>query len=81
MSCAIVTLETVYADGSGAPALVVFAGFRFAVDFLGEVSLTGLSARKAPRKVIGIAKAAYLRALHARADAAWFEKNKAMYST
>ena len=77
-----VKIETVYSDGSGAPAKVVCSGYVFAADFLGAVRLTGLSGRSAPRRVIESARRAYQQALNLHADmsASWYEANQAMYS-
>jgi hypothetical protein len=79
MSKTIVTLDNVYADGSGAPATVLCQGYYFAADFVGEVRLTSLVNRKAPRRVIESARRQYLSELRLRADANWFDLNRTMY--
>ena len=78
----MVRIEKVYADGSGAPATVSAYGHYFAADFIGEVRLTGLFGRSAPRRVIDAARRAYATALRLHPDmsADWYEANRAMYA-
>ncbi len=80
MSKAIVSLEKVYTDGSGAPATVICQGYYFAAEYVGEARLTSLTNRSAPRRVIEAARRAYVNELRARADSSWFGANRAMYA-
>lgn len=76
-----IKLETVYSDGSGAPAVVVVDGFMFSADYLGDVKLTAHSgSRKPTKRAVAVARCAYERELRARADARWFAANAVMYA-
>ncbi len=78
---AVVTLETVYSDGSGAPAVVCADGQFFAVDFVGEMRVTShATGRRIPKRTIALAKSAYMKALRSRVGAEWFALNAAMYA-
>ena len=78
-----VTIETVHADGSGAPATVTCCGYCFAAHYMGEVRLTLISnaSSRPSSRVIESAKRAYRQALflHPMVSAGWFDLNKAMY--
>jgi len=79
---AIVTIDKVYTNGSGAPAVVVCRGFYFAADFIGgEARLSTLTGRAPSRRVIAEALQAYTNTLNSRVevDADWYERNRAMY--
>lgn len=80
---AIVEIEKVYQDGSGAPASVLCQGFYFGADMIGgEIRLYAhATCRHVPRRVIESAKRQYKQALllHRDYSADWLEKNVAMY--
>ena len=75
-------IETIYPDGSGAPALVTVKGWTFRLDFLGEVKcslLTESSSRKPAPWMAEWARKTYLAELTAKAPPGWFELSKALY--
>lgn len=77
---AVVRIDTVHADGSGAPGVVEVEGYRFAMDFLGGIRLSLLGGRyRASRRAVRIARWAYEKELRRLADERWFNLNAAMY--
>ncbi len=80
-SSPVVSLEKIYADASGAPAIVEFDGMRFACDHLGSFRCNGLNGNRVPSKrVIARVRTAYLVRLRQIATPAWFANNAAMYA-
>ncbi len=79
-----VSIQDVYADGSGAPALVKLAGFTFACDILGVHKRRPVGAPRcsATERKIAERRAseAYAAELAKATDAAWMELNRAMYA-
>jgi hypothetical protein len=80
---ATITRMEVMSDGSGAPALVSFGPYRFALDYLAEVKCNLLApvsgSRRASRVAAQYARTAYEQALDERTDDGWLEANRAMY--
>jgi len=83
---ATVDLVDVFADGSGAPAVVRVGEYTWAFDMLGETSCkliggpTGYRSRKSFAIAINKARSAYAMALGHETDASWIERNAAMYA-
>ena len=75
-----VTLETIYSDGSGAPATVLVDGYYFAAEYVCEPRLHSLGNRIAPKRVLNIARHAYEREIKGRVGPDWFALNAAMYA-
>jgi hypothetical protein len=78
-----VSIECVYADGSGAPATVKVAGWTYAVDFLGAVRsvlLDKCSSTTPPKWAADHARRLYKDALDRAAPSGWYELNAAMYA-
>ena len=79
----MVTMERVFEDGSGAPAVVSVRGWTYACDFLGDVTcalITECSSRRPPKWAAKAAREQYLAELRSRAPANWFDANRAMYA-
>lgn len=76
---AVVRIDTVYQDGSGAPAVVEIDGRVFAADFLGGARLKLRSGRPSHRLFLAATRA-YVAAVYGNTDAAWRSRNSAMYS-
>lgn len=77
-----VTIQNIYSDGSGAPSTVSCQGITFSADFLGGPRINAIGAgsgTRVSRKVADSARRAFMNELRLRADAAWFDKNHAMY--
>jgi hypothetical protein len=81
-----VTIQTIYSDGSGAPAVATACGLRWSVDFLGgEVKLHRLDrqswiTRSIVERSIQLVTKAYSTQLKEKAPQGWFELNRAMYA-
>ena len=76
-------IQTIYADGSGAPAVVKVRGWTYSLDFLGEVRcqlLSQTSSTKPPQWAALHARQEYLTELEIKATPEWFELNRAMYA-
>lgn len=73
---------TVQDDASGAPAVIKFEGFTFALDFLGHMKCNLISkTNKVPSAVIiSAVKRAYMARLEKEIDATWKYNNAIMYS-
>lgn len=80
MTAKVTSIE-IYTDASGAPALVACAGFVFACDCLGtiRVNLVSGGARKPSKRVLGMVRWAYGKALDDATDDGWRAQNRAMY--
>lgn len=78
----LVSLE-IYADASGAPALIQIGGFRFSCDLLGEIKLNlvgGPSGRTENRIAADRARAFYRATLDEKTTAEWRAANAALYA-
>lgn len=75
-----VAFDCIYSDGSGAPAIVSYEGYRFAMDYLGEIRLTNLASGRPSKRVTAAARLAYSNELRKRAGSDWFAVNSAMYA-
>jgi hypothetical protein len=75
---------TFYADGSGAPTTVECAGYVFACDYLGDVSLTLIKPVSGSRTQNEIAarrcRRAYIRHVLDNAPEGWLATNEALYT-
>lgn len=73
----------VFADSSGAPAMLRRDGFHFACDFVGEVSVRCISsgsARKPSRKTVRIVTWRFEQLLQAHTTEAWRAASAELYS-
>lgn len=72
-----------FEDGSGAEALISYRGYVFACNHLGKPSLTlikPVSGTRTGNKIaVEVCRKAYAELIAANCDAAWLEKNAAMY--
>jgi hypothetical protein len=71
---------TVFADGSGAPAMVYFNGHKIACDYLGEIKLNVVSKHAPAQWELRAVRKFYAAELSTRASAAWFDLNAGMYA-
>ena len=77
-------IETLFPDGSGAPAVFTCDDFAWSFDWLGGLRSTGIRVggmRSARKRALAICTAAYMRALREAASEEWFRANAEMYST
>jgi hypothetical protein len=74
----------VYQDGSGACALITYGRYTFAFETLGDLKcnlIRPVSGSRIEHKIaLDMCTKAYIKARDAVCDAAWFERNRVMYS-
>ena len=70
-------IETLYSDGSGAPAVLACDGYRFALDYPGEIRCRALG--NGSHRAASAARREYLRQIEQLASAEWRRLNLEMY--
>lgn len=83
-SPADVTRFQVFADGSGAEALISYKGYLFACNYLGRPSMTlikPMSGTRAENRIAAdVCRKAYAELIALNCDAKWLALNAAMYA-
>jgi hypothetical protein len=77
------TIQRVYEDASGAPALLRYDGYTFAFDCVGKVSGRRIAplngSASGARRAYAACERAYFELLEDQTDEGWHARNRALY--